>query len=54
MKGTPTWDESPYAEFAEYPLVKGKLLNLAKLKKSNPKKLEMEVYYLKSIFDNFK
>lgn len=41
-QGNPLWEESPYAEFAEYPSVKWKLLNLSKLKKTNSKKLEKE------------
>ncbi len=46
----PDWQNSPYAEFANYPSVKWKLLNLSKLKKSNPSKLEENVDKLKSIF----
>lgn len=51
-QGIPAWDESSYVEFADYPSVKWKLLNLNKLKKSNPKKLEMEALRLESIFNS--
>lgn len=49
----PDWTNSDYAEFAEYPSVKWKLLNLSKLKKTNRAKLEanaerqMEIFGLK-------
>ena len=49
-KGEPDWTTSPYAEFENYPSVRWKLLNLSKLKKSNPSKLEDNVEKLKSIF----
>ncbi len=49
-RADPDWQNSPYAEFANYPSVKWKLLNLSKLKKSNPSKLEENVEKLKSIF----
>lgn len=49
-RAEPDWKNSPYAEFENYPSVKWKLLNLSKLKKSNPKKLEENVERLKSIF----
>lgn len=49
-KGRPNWTASRYAEFENYPSVKWKLLNLSKLKKSNPSKLEDNVEKLKSIF----
>jgi hypothetical protein len=48
-KGTPAWDDFPYAEFAEYPSVMWKLQNLIKLKRTNPKKLEMEAEKLNEI-----
>lgn len=48
-KGNPEWEKSPYKEFAEYPSVKWKLLNLNKLKKTNPKKLEKEAELLENI-----
>lgn len=49
-RAEPDWKNSPYAEFENYPSVKWKLLNLSKLEKSNPKKLEENVDRLKSIF----
>ena len=50
-QGNPLWEESPYAEFAEYPSVKWKLLNLNKLKKTNSKKLEKESNRLREILE---
>lgn len=35
----PAWETSDYAEFADFPSVKWKLLNLSTLKKTNPAKL---------------
>ncbi len=49
-RAVPDWQNSPYAEFVNYPSVQWKLLNLSKLKKSNPSKLEENVEKLKSIF----
>ncbi len=49
-KCDPDWSNSDYAEFQHYPSVKWKLLNLSKLKKSNPAKLKENVEKLKSIF----
>ena len=49
-QGNPDWDNSPYKEFADYPSVKWKLLNLEKLKKSNPKKLAKQAELLRNIF----
>lgn len=48
--GNPDWANSDYAEFEIYPSVKWKLLNLAKLKKTNPAKLTANVELLRSIF----
>lgn len=48
-QGIPRWKESAYGEFADYPSVKWKLLNLNKLKKTNPKKLEKEAWLLENI-----
>lgn len=53
-QGSPLWEESPYANFSEYPSVKWKLMNLGKLKKSNPPKLEMEASRLEKIFNEKK
>lgn len=49
-RAEPDWQNSPYAEFENFPSVKWKLLNLSKLKKSNTSKLEENVRKLKSIF----
>lgn len=49
-RAEPDWQNSPYTEFENFPSVKWKLLNLSKLKKSNPAKLEENVEKLKSIF----
>lgn len=46
----PEWSDSDYAEFALYPSVKWKLLNLAKLKKANPTKLRDNASRLAEIF----
>ncbi len=48
-KCEPDWANSDYAEFAEYPSVKWKLLNLLKLKKTNPAKLVANVERLMEI-----
>ena len=48
-QGKPDWDSVEYGYFAEYPSVKWKLLNLAKLKKENPAKLHNEAEMLTSI-----
>jgi predicted nucleotidyltransferase component of viral defense system len=50
-QGNPNWKESDYEEFADYPSVKWKLLNLNKLKQNNPKKLMKEANRLKEIFE---
>ena len=47
----PDWTLVPYAEFAEYPSVKWKSMNLQKLKKNNPDKLKFEAERLKDIFE---
>lgn len=46
----PEWASSDYAEFANYPSVKWKLLNLSKLKKTNPAKLHANAGMLAEIF----
>ena len=46
-QGTPYWEGSPYIEFADYPSVKWKLLNLGKLARTNPEKLLLDVDKLK-------
>ena len=49
-KGTPAWDGYEFEYLKEYPSVKWKLLNLAKLAKRNPQKLEEEDAKLEEIF----
>ena len=49
-KGEPDWDSVEYGYFAEYPSVKWKLLNIAKLKKDNPAKLQSGAKKLSAIF----
>lgn len=46
----PQWDEYEFAYFRDYPSVQWKLLNLAKLKKQNPAKLNTEVEKLQAVF----
>lgn len=46
----PDWQNSSYTEFENYPSVKWKLINLLRLKKNNPLKLEENVEKLKTIF----
>ncbi len=49
-QGEPDWGSVEYGYFAEYPSVKWKLLNLAKLKKGNPDKLQSETEKLTFVF----
>ena len=46
----PQWDEYEFAYFRDYPSVQWKLLNLTKLKKQNPAKLNTEVEKLQAVF----
>lgn len=46
----PHWADCAYSEFQDYPSIKWKLLNLNKLKRTNPSKLESNVLLLKDIF----
>ena len=48
--GEPDWKSVEYGYFAEYPSVKWKLLNIAKLKKDNPAKLQSEAKNLSMLF----
>lgn len=48
-EGNPDWDSVTFAHFAEYPSVKWKLLNLAKLSENNPSKLKSEANKLREI-----
>lgn len=49
-QGDPLWNECEFAYFRDYPSIQWKLLNLAKLKKQNPAKLESEVEKLRNCF----
>lgn len=49
-RAEPDWLNSPYTDFESYPSIRWKLLNLSKLKKSNPSKMEENVERLKSTF----
>ena len=48
--GEPLWDGYEFEYFKNYPSIQWKLLNLAKLKKSNPTKLQSEVDRLRLCF----
>ena len=48
--GNPDWEGYEFEYFKDYPSVKWKLLNLKKLAKQNPRKLEEEVKKLKDVF----
>ena len=48
--GEPMWEGYEFEYFKNYPSVKWKLLNLAKLKKTNPAKLQSEVDCLRLCF----
>ena len=48
--GQPEWDGYEFEYFKDYPSVQWKLLNLKKLAKQNPQKLQEEVERLKSFF----
>ena len=49
-RGKPEWDGYEFEYFKDYPSVKWKLVNLAKLTKQNPQKLEEEAAKLETIF----
>lgn len=48
-QGNPQWEGYEFEYFKDYPSVKWKLLNLQRLAKQNPDKLNMEADKLKSI-----
>lgn len=48
--GEPLWDGYEFEYFKNYPSIQWKLLNLAKLKRSNPAKLQSEVENLRLCF----
>ena len=47
----PQWDGYEFDYFRDYPSIKWKLPNLAKLKKQNPAKLNTEMEKLKTVFE---
>ena len=49
-RGKPEWDGYEFEYFKDYPSVKWKLVNLAKLAKQNPQKLEEEAAKLEALF----
>ena len=49
-KGDPQWAGYEFECFKEFPSVKWKLMNLAKLSKQNPQKLAIEAKKLEKIF----
>ena len=49
--GEPKWNGYEFEYFKDYPSVKWKLVNLAKLAKQNPQKLKDEAAKLKVLFD---
>ena len=49
-KGEPQWDGYEFEYFKDYPSVKWKLINLAKLAKQNPQKLVEETSKLEELF----
>ena len=49
-RGNPEWDGYEFEYFKDYPSVKWKLVNLAKLAKQNPQKLEEEAAKLEALF----
>lgn len=48
-KGEPDWDSVEYGHFTSYPSVNWKMLNICKLKKSNPDKLLCEAEKLSNL-----
>ena len=48
--GEPQWEGYEFEYFKNYPSVQWKLLNLVKLKKTNPAKLQSEVERLRLCF----
>ena len=50
--GQPEWDGYEFEYFKEYPSVQWKLLNLKKLAKRNPQKLQEEAEQLEKYFNS--
>jgi hypothetical protein len=51
-RGKPEWEGYEFEYFKDYPSVKWKLVNLVKLAKHNPQKLEEEAAKLENLFSN--
>jgi hypothetical protein len=49
-RGKPEWEDYEFEYFKDYPSVKWKLVNLAKLAKQNPQKLDEEAAKLEALF----
>ena len=49
--GQPEWDGYDFEYFKDYPSVQWKLLNLKKLAKQNPLKLQIEVDKLRNLYN---
>jgi hypothetical protein len=49
--GQPEWDGYEFEYFKDYPSVQWKLLNLKKLGKQNPQKLQEEAKKLRNLFN---
>ena len=50
-QGEPVWDGYEFAHFRDYPSVKWKLLNLQKLARQNPEKLQAEAEKLRLVLE---
>ncbi len=53
-KGEPEWDGYEFEYFKDYPSIKWKLLNIKKLAKQNPRKLQEEAKKLEVLFSDIK
>ena len=51
VRGEPQWDQLPFPHLKKLPALKWKLLNLEKLKKSNPKRFRLQHDELAARFD---
>ena len=52
-QASPNWDKFEFPCMKDYPSVKWKMQNLTKLKKQNPKKLQIEASKLSEIFESY-
>jgi hypothetical protein len=50
-EGVPEWEKSDYATFKDYPSIQWKLLNINKLKATNPNKHQSRVEWFKKYFN---